>query len=168
MARETLSPANCHTTRTDGMGAMASPSESHKSNPRIFLCCNEEVENIMASLLSATAAMIDGAIIQESSALAFVFPRWFNETATRVPPVFNINCGGRPNNRFVSDDSSWIIGLTSSFGKPADVIGGAEEKNRPIYKSFRYAVGGDIWGYNIPVSEPGLHACTVQFTETLS
>ncbi len=37
-----------------------------------------------------------------------------------------------------------------------------------MYESFRYAVRGDVWGYDIPVSEPGLYACTVHFAETLS
>lgn len=91
------------------------------------------------------------------------------EGGARVPPAFNINCGGpKIGNRFVADDFGWIVGTTSAFVKNDAIIGGAEEKNKPMYKSHRYSDGPAMWGYNIPVAVPGVYGCTVHFAETSS
>lgn len=90
------------------------------------------------------------------------------DSVERVPPEFNINSGGPATGRFVAENYQWIKGDTSSFAKSDAVIGGAEEKNIPIYKSHRYGRGATTWGYDIPVMEPGTYACTVHFAETYS
>lgn len=86
--------------------------------------------------------------------------------ATRVPPEFNINSGGAAVGRFVAEDPAWIVGETSAFELPSADIGGAEDKNKPMYKSHRYGTAASAWGYDIPVAEPGVYDCTVHFAET--
>lgn len=88
--------------------------------------------------------------------------------STRVPPQFNINSGGRAVGRFIREKPAWLVGNTTAFAQPTIVIGGAEDKNLPMYKSLRYGNGGSAWGYDIPVMEPGLYDCTVHFAETFS
>lgn len=86
--------------------------------------------------------------------------------APRVPLEFNINSGGPAVGRFTAESEQWIIGRTSFSEVPSAVIGGAEKKNEPMYKSHRYGTGNSVWGYDIPVMEPGTYGCTVHFAET--
>lgn len=86
----------------------------------------------------------------------------------RVEPQFNINSGGDAVGRFVGENLQWIVGNTTSFAVEGASIGGAEDKNRPMYKSHRYGIDATEWGYDIPVMEPGTYGCTFHFAETYS
>lgn len=88
-----------------------------------------------------------------------------------APPDLNINVGGARVGRFMGDQYGWLVGVsnTDPFEKKDAVIGGAEPKNEPMYKSHRFgkpAAGTVPWGYDIPVAEPGTYGCTVHFAET--
>lgn len=86
----------------------------------------------------------------------------------RVPPSFNINCGGDSVGRFIAEDHEWLVGLTSTFSVDNATIGGAERQNAPIYPSHRFGTLQSTWGYNIPVEQPGVYGCTAHFAETFS
>lgn len=89
------------------------------------------------------------------------------ERLSLAPPDLNINCGGNAVGRFQGEDLGWIVGDTDKFEKVDAVIGGAELKNEPMYHSHRYGVDPNMpWGYDIPVEQPGVYACTVHFAET--
>ena len=84
----------------------------------------------------------------------------------RVNPEFNINSGGPAVGRFVAEAPEWIVGETGVFVTENALIGGAEDKNLPMYLSHRFGNDGSSWGYDIPVMEPGTYGCTVHFAET--
>lgn len=116
----------------------------------------------------ASCAVLVSALLFSCAAVSAAPVVRLVEGASRVPPNFNINCGGEAVGRFIAEDYRWIVGKTSFFRVPDAIIGGAEEKNLPMYKSHRYGVQNDEWGYDIPVQKPGVYGCTVHFAETFS
>lgn len=86
---------------------------------------------------------------------------------TLAPPQININCGGEAVGRFQAEDPTWLVGQTMQYSVPHAIIGGAEEKNAPMYITHRYGTQHGLpWGYDIPVEQPGTYACTLHFAET--
>lgn len=87
------------------------------------------------------------------------------DSVPRVPPSFNINSGGRSDDRFITDAGAWIVGYTKTYAKNNAQIGGAEDRNRIMYKSNRFGAESTTWGYDIPVQQPGIYNCTAHFAE---
>lgn len=80
-------------------------------------------------------------------------------------PQININSGGSAGGRFIAEHPRWIVGTTDSFSNLKARIGGAEPQNLLAYATNRFGVASSVWGYDLPVSKPGLYDCTAHFAE---
>lgn len=118
---------------------------------------------LAALLLPHRLPHVHAARVRQPSSL--VPPALLRQPTPRAPPAFNLNSGGPVDARFNLPDHPWLVGYTSTFSDPSAVIGGAERRNLPMYNSNRFGVAASVWGYDIPVEQPGLYNCTAHFAE---
>ena len=78
---------------------------------------------------------------------------------------FYITCGGPSIGRYIRDKEEWITGSTSVFlGDPTFPVSAPKRKNTDSFRSHRWST--ETWSYSIPVANPGLYKCYLQFAET--
>lgn len=121
----------------------------------------------LAALLALLPFVLAARVFNDPYDLRALARQAAENDVPRVPPMFNINSGGPATGRFVAESEAWILGETTTFADDDADIGGAEDKNLPIYSSHRFGVDGATWGYDIPVMEPGIYGCTAHFAELI-
>eukprot|EP00178_Gracilaria_changii_P006879 TRINITY_DN22273_c0_g1_i1.p1 TRINITY_DN22273_c0_g1~~TRINITY_DN22273_c0_g1_i1.p1 ORF type:complete len:256 (+),score=42.46 TRINITY_DN22273_c0_g1_i1:581-1348(+) len=88
--------------------------------------------------------------------------------STASVPFFSYNVGGDAFGQVQADPVQYVVGETLVFNMPDALISGANAALEPVYKSHRYGMLGSVWGYDLPVSNPGIYTCKLHYCETFS